>query len=129
MTAAERLLRTPFRHQSRRPGVGLDCAGVIWCAFSLGLGIELDDNREYRRVPDPALARAMLERSFVEMPGKAWLPADVVTFGLRDNRNIQHMALGARDGMVFGVERYGTVYLERPTQARMRRFVSVWRLR
>ena len=54
--AARDLIGTPFIHQGRVPGVGVDCVGVpILVAKSLGLG---DFNQiNYRRYPDGQLKR------------------------------------------------------------------------
>lgn len=47
---AESCIGTPFHHQGRRPGVGLDCAGlVIWIGAQLGIGY--DDDYRYGRNP------------------------------------------------------------------------------
>jgi hypothetical protein len=44
---------TPFHHQGRLPGVGLDCAGVLICVGrTLQLVGETFDVNGYRRLPD-----------------------------------------------------------------------------
>lgn len=51
-TAARALLDTPFVHQGRRPGVGLDCIGVIVCAAE-ACGLKMNDFAAYGRRPNP----------------------------------------------------------------------------
>lgn len=41
---------TPFKHQARLPGVGIDCAGVIICAGK-ELGVDFQDLTNYSRKP------------------------------------------------------------------------------
>lgn len=48
---AESCIGTPFHHQGRLPGVGLDCVGlVIWIGQQLG--IAYPDNYRYGRNPN-----------------------------------------------------------------------------
>ena len=51
--AARRCIGTPYHHQARKPGVGLDCVGLVVCTGqsvgALGAGFDV---RGYRRVPD-----------------------------------------------------------------------------
>lgn len=54
MEAARALVGTPFRHQGRAPGLGLDCAGVIAAvAIPLGLASPTMDRIDYSHLPDP----------------------------------------------------------------------------
>jgi cell wall-associated NlpC family hydrolase len=45
---------TPFHHQGRLPGVGLDCAGVAVCALR-ECNIEVQDITGYARVPSKGI--------------------------------------------------------------------------
>jgi cell wall-associated NlpC family hydrolase len=48
---ARELVGTPYLHQGRKAGVGIDCIGVpIWVASELGLGDF--DKADYPRLPD-----------------------------------------------------------------------------
>lgn len=54
ITAARSYIGTPFQHQGRLPGVGLDCAGVIVCAAKAG-GFSVSDVTGYATVPSGGL--------------------------------------------------------------------------
>ena len=47
---ARSYIGTPFKHQGRLPGVGLDCAGVVVCALREA-GHPVADSATYGRVP------------------------------------------------------------------------------
>lgn len=60
VAAAEACLHTPFVHQGRVPGVGLDCAGLgIVCAKSVGLDIK--DFTGYPRLPFDGMLKKMFD--------------------------------------------------------------------
>jgi len=52
---------TPFIHQGRRPGVGLDCAGLIECAVKDCGGVGFDYPLTYPSVPKPGLVAHILD--------------------------------------------------------------------
>ena len=52
VAAARRWVGTPFAHQARAPGVGLDCIGLVVCA-ARAAGLDVDDCRTYKRRPNP----------------------------------------------------------------------------
>lgn len=57
---ARRCLGTPFHHQGRAPGVGLDCIGLVVCALRAA-GIEARDRADYGRRPDGISLIAAIE--------------------------------------------------------------------
>lgn len=69
---------TPYLHQGRAPGIGLDCAGpLIWAARETGLrGAEFDVNG-YPRQPDGSL-QPYLEAELERVPREALGLGDVV---------------------------------------------------
>ncbi len=52
---------TPFKHQGRKPGRGLDCAGLIVCAAQAA-GWTIKPSKVYGTRPRPIQLRAELER-------------------------------------------------------------------
>jgi cell wall-associated NlpC family hydrolase len=50
VTAARAALNTPFVHQGRRVGKGLDCAGLL-VHVATSLGVEMRDRDGYGRMP------------------------------------------------------------------------------
>lgn len=87
---ARSYLGTPFKHQGRLPGVGLDCVGVIVCAYKAA-GYEVQDSKGYSRYPiNGVLMRIILEQvnpiSRTEM-----VPGDFMAFAFRGEP--QHLAM------------------------------------
>lgn len=61
INAARECKGTPFMHQGRRPGLGLDCAGLVrYPALRLGLIKPEDDFIQYGREPNPLKMREIL---------------------------------------------------------------------
>lgn len=92
VAAARQCLGTPFRHQGRRVGHGLDCIGVlVHVARELGLGHT--DACGYGRLPSRALlengldSQACLER----IDRAAWGDADVLL--MRFDADPQHVGI------------------------------------
>ena len=52
--AARSYIGTPFHHQGRLPGVGLDCMGVPWCALRAA-GRVVTGRIDYPRAPNGKL--------------------------------------------------------------------------
>ena len=57
---ARSYLGTPFQHQGRLKGIGVDCVGLLVCV-GRDLGIELQDRTDYRRRPDGTLLQEMVD--------------------------------------------------------------------
>lgn len=60
IAAARETLGTPFRHQGRIAGVGLDCAGVV-CHVAARLGLHYEAPTNYPRTPYHGLLEATIE--------------------------------------------------------------------
>lgn len=88
--AARGYLETPFRHQGRLPGVGLDCAGVVVCA-ARAAGLTIEDAAGYAPSPDPARFAATLAVNADRIGVADARPGDVVTFAFL--RHPQHLAI------------------------------------
>lgn len=60
--AARSMIGTPFVHQARKPGHGIDCVGLVVCSARIA-GYQVDDFVAYGRDPDPAtMLRALSTR-------------------------------------------------------------------
>lgn len=93
VAAARALLGTPFHHQGREPGVGLDCAGVpIVVARALGLVPPGFDVEPYPATPDGVSLRAYCD---AHLQRWAWEePGGVVLVSWRDGPP-QHLGIVA----------------------------------
>jgi len=87
---ARAYLGTPFRHQARLPGVGLDCAGVVVCALREA-GLQVEDVRAYGRIPAQGLFVKMVERHCERIPVGELRHGDLLMFAFRGEP--QHLAI------------------------------------
>ena len=100
IAAARELLGTPWAHQGRTPGVGIDCAGVVVHILRLN-GIDYDV-AGYAYEPNGELtlhADACLTR----IPREGFQPADVLVFRIK--RLPQHVALATDKGILHSFNR------------------------
>jgi cell wall-associated NlpC family hydrolase len=90
VAAAKSYIGTPFHHQGRLPGVGLDCAGVVVCAAA-ACAMDIRDVRGYGRVP----AGGMLEQAVLDhcdlVPLHGIRSGDIMLFCFL--REPQHLAV------------------------------------
>jgi NlpC/P60 family putative phage cell wall peptidase len=97
IAAARGCLGTPFHHQGRMPGVGLDCIGLIVVA-ARAVGIEVRDTFDYGRRPDGVSLIAGLERHGLRRVDDVDAGCVLV---FRYDHQPQHVALTtARDRMI-----------------------------
>lgn len=90
---------TPFRHQGRRPGRGLDCAGVIVCALR-AMGRRVEDTRNYRKIPPRGLLRESFQRNGFNCVSGAPRNSDLLLFWIRDKRLEIHCGVVVEGGFV-----------------------------
>lgn len=78
-TIARRYIGTPYHHQGRLHGVGVDCVGLLICvARELG-HVPPDFNiTGYRRVPDGYSLMRHMHEQFTEIPGEQMALGDYV---------------------------------------------------
>jgi len=96
VAAARGYVGTPFKHQGRLPGVGLDCVGLVICALREA-GYACRDTSAYSRWPKPSMMRReLLTESRQLERGETMQPADVMWFRIK--RNPQHLGLYDGDG-------------------------------
>lgn len=126
ITATARgMLRTPFRHHGRVPGLGLDCAGLLVCVCR-ELALPIEDVQGYGRNPYNGLLEASIRRQpfLREVPRSDLLPSDVLL--MRFASEPQHIAiyLGLIDGNPYICHAY-----ERSGAVVEHRLSAVWRAR
>lgn len=82
LEAARAWLGTPFRHQGRCRGVGVDCIGLI-VGVARDLGINARDRTDYPRQPDGRSLEAALENQLLCLRPEEIRPADVLLMRIR----------------------------------------------
>lgn len=99
---ARSYLGTPFHHQGRLPGIGLDCAGLVICAHR-ACGIELRDVEGYSRYPQHLRMRQYCRENAEEIPVEKALPGDTILFWVARPGLEQHLAMLTDYGIVHAV--------------------------
>jgi cell wall-associated NlpC family hydrolase len=91
IAAARALVGTPFQHQGRLPGIGLDCVGVILVA-ARAAGKDIGDDTAYARRPDTNLLLRHIRENGLKPVGMANLnPGDLIVMAF--DANPQHIAI------------------------------------
>lgn len=130
IVAARQCLETPFRHQARVVGVGLDCAGVVVHAVQ-AVGGEVVDVYGYGRTPN----NGMLEWAVDGQPCVERVmnvadrqPGDILL--MRFASEPQHLALLTGDNtIIHAYEAAGKCCEHRLSSVWAARIVRVYRLR
>lgn len=106
---ARRWLGTPYRHQHRAKGHGVDCAGlVIGVARNLGIVDPQFDVNGYARTPDGKSLLEECDRFMTRIPMEQLQPGDVLVF--RFTSDPQHLGVVADypHGGLSVIHAYGT---------------------
>lgn len=88
--AARDCLDTPFHHQGRLEGVGLDCAGLVVVAGAK-VGIEVADMTGYARIPDGNALTDHCDAQADRVLLPDAIPGDVILMTF--DRDPQHLAI------------------------------------
>lgn len=103
---ARECLGTPFRHQGRWPGIGLDCVGVVLHVWH-GLGLPRYERADYGRSPNPRRMIAELDAHLECIaPGQAGV-GDVYHMAWREQP--QHLAILTPVGLLHAYAGAGQV--------------------
>ena len=90
--AARQWIDTPFHHQARLKGVGVDCVGlVIGVARELALVPQDLDVLGYPRTPDGTSLMATMRQHMTEIDRAAMQPGDVIVVSF--DKDPQHLAI------------------------------------
>lgn len=120
IAAARGALRTPFRHQGRVAGLGLDCAGLLVHVCQV-LELSVVDEQGYGRSPwNGLLEQAIRRQPFLREIGRhEYQPGDVLL--MRFSQAPQHVAIVTDLGIIHAYEHSGSVVEHR--------LADVWRAR
>lgn len=128
VAAARALVGTPYHHQGRKEGVGLDCIGVPIEA-ARKVGIEVRDFKGYGAIPQPEVLLAKIAENCDEINLEQVRPGDLLCFKSGMTQPSHFGILLDDGGFVHAYERMGRVVRE-PFDARWIRLLhSIWRIR
>lgn len=106
MAEARKWLGTPYHHQARVIGHGVDCCGVVEMV-ARALGIPTPLNLTYSRVPDEKELLATMDDYAVQIPLSSARSGDIVLIPFV--HKIRHMAILTDIGMLHSYEPMGMV--------------------
>jgi len=105
---ARETLGTPFQHQARVPGIGLDCAGVL-AHILKSLDLPHDDERGYPRTPYKGLIKSIIEsQPCLQCVPKSDMQAGDVLL-MKFAREPQHVAIHAGETIIHSYAAIGRV--------------------
>jgi NlpC/P60 family putative phage cell wall peptidase len=114
---ARKWLGTPYHHQGRVLGHGIDCYGVIEMV-GRALGIAIPENIVYSRIPDEKELIGYMDTYAVNIPVSAAMAGDIVIIPFMNR--MRHMAILTDSGMLHSYEPQGKV-IEHAIDAKWRR--------
>ena len=124
IAAARACLGTPFHHQGRAPGVGLDCIGLVIVALR-AVGITVRDRADYGRRPDGKSLVAALQEHGAKQVAEI-NAGDILLF--RYDGQPQHVALATgADTMIHSFAPAGKVVETNIGSYWKRRLTGVYR--
>jgi len=88
--AARGMIGTPFKHQGRLPGVGVDCAGLVICALA-DAGVSIRDVKGYGRLPAHGVFMGVVEDHFDRIEQADIQVGDLMVFAF--SAEPQHIAV------------------------------------
>ena len=126
ITVARAAIGTPFRHQGRRAGSGLDCVGLA-CHVACTLGIQHVDRHGYERQPANGLLDEAIDEqpSMVRVPLADLHPGDLLV--MRFHKMPQHLAIYAGATLIHAWQPAGKVCEHVIDDSWRRRIVRAYR--
>ncbi len=97
--AARSMIGTPFHHQARAPGHGVDCIGLLVCVSRL-LGCNPHDFIAYGRDPDPEALLEHLRIGMNEIPISQATTGDAYLIWWEMKSKPQHFVLLTERGTI-----------------------------
>lgn len=118
-------LDTPFRHQGRIKGLGVDCGGLL-IGVGRELGLEIAEPPAYSLSPDQALFAAYLQSYAIPVHGPMQ-PGDILHLAFAGDP--RHVAIATDVGLLHAWAKPGRVVEHRLDEVWQRRLRGVWRLK
>ncbi len=106
---AREYLGTPFHHQGRLKGIGIDCIGLLSCVAH-ELGIFTKDNTNYSKHPDGKSLMNELNKYLDEIPSNTMNIGDILVFAIsKRTKYPQHIGFVTDYGMIHTYQGSGEV--------------------
>lgn len=123
---ARTLLGTPYHHQGRLKGVGLDCAGVaVAISQELGIFTPEQDYSGYSNIPDGRQLLLHCRKNCKEKPANEYKAGDILLF--RFDKDPQHIGVMLEDNyFIHSYMRAGKVVMHTMSEEWIKRIVGVF---
>jgi hypothetical protein len=115
---ARHYLKTPFQHQARVRGVGMDCVGLILSIGedlklldSTGVAIRRNDYLSYSAQPSDSFVQEEMKRRLILKPWQSMQPGDAVTMKLPFHP-CHAGIISENSGMLYIVHAFGGIKYE-----------------
>lgn len=125
---ARTYLNTPFHHQARLKGVGIDCIGLVVCVAK-ELGITVEDRTDYSDQPDGVTLIQKLEENLDCLPLEDLQPGDIVAIWFSNKKHPQHVAIVSDVGLIHTYSHVGKVVEHRINDVWRNRLHSGYRFK
>lgn len=124
---ARECIGTPFIHQGRVLGVGLDCAGVV-VHIVKSLGLPYNDIQGYPDRPFKGMLENTLnnEPSLIKVSKTEMRAGDILLFSIA--RHPQHLAIYTGESIIHAYSTAGKC-IEQPIGAWVKKLISVYRVK
>lgn len=106
VAAAREWLGTPYHHEGRVLGHGVDCIGLV-LQVAIACGVEVDEQTGYARIPDESRLLAGLDRYTNSIQLSEAQAGDIVAIPFI--HKIRHLAILTNNGMIHAYEPAGGV--------------------
>lgn len=118
-------LGTPFQHQGRIKGHGVDCGGLL-IGVGRELGLAVPETPAYSMSPDPALIADALARWCVAIRRVEMAPGDIGLFSFAGEP--RHVGIFSDIGLIHAWAKPGGVVEHRLDDVWLHRLRGVWRI-
>jgi cell wall-associated NlpC family hydrolase len=123
---AREYLGTPFRHQGRLKGVGVDCAGLVVCVAK-ELKISNFDFKAYGAMPNAAKLQTILNEQMEKIPTSEAKAGDV--YLMKFDKEPQHLAIVTDIGIIHSYYDAGSVVEHRVDEVWRSRIMGAFRFK
>ena len=123
---AREYLGTPFHHQGRVKGVGIDCIGLL-VGVANELGLQHEDFKQYGERPDPRQLLYYISRSCDRTTNT--LPGDILLFWFIAPNYPQHAGIATDRGFIHTFRTARKVVEQPWTSAWKKHLYGVYRYR
>lgn len=128
-TEARKYLGTPFHHQGRLLGKGIDCVGLLVCV-GRSLGLMDYDNPTYPRQPAEGLLLKELDHCMDSIPVADTEEGDLLVFWFAPRSKLpQHVGFRTDRGLLHTYADVGKVVEHSLTEKWLKRICAAYRFR